>query len=310
VLGEFIRFDNRVSLAFPPSQIESLRVDADTTVDSGAEMLQSLQAEALRHISITPAFMGFLGSSGVLPSHYTERIGNHEHDQGDAGPREFLDIFSTGSLRLFYRAMGKHRPQFMVDENDEDRYLAILLSLAGFRPTPPADNKIADEVLASYAAQFRSRAVPASVIAGVLAEYFGVPVELEQLIGTWEQIPAAHQAQVGVANDELAIGVLLGERIYRRDSRARLRIGPLQKDEFNDFLPEADAALALKQILCQFCGAGVAFEIRLVLKKDDVVGARLAGNEGLPEARLGLDAFLLGGHVPSDREDVSYLLQP
>jgi type VI secretion system protein ImpH len=251
-----------------------------------------------------------------LPSYYTERIGNHEHDQADAGPREFLDIFSTGSLRLFYRAMGKHRPQFMVDENDKDRYLAILLALAGFRPTPtsrhapPPDNDIADEVLASYAAQFRSRAVPGSVIAGVLAEYFAVPVELEQLVGTWEQLPTAHQAQVGIANDELAAGVLLGERIYRRDARARLRIGPLHKDEFNDFLPQADAALALKQILAKFCGAGVAFEIRLILKKDHVVGARLVGNEGFAEARLGLDAFLLGGPVSGDREDVSYLLQP
>jgi type VI secretion system protein ImpH len=314
VLADYLRFENRLSLAFPASAIEALAPVAGSAVESGADLLQALRERQLEHIRITPAFMGFLGSSGVLPLHYTQRIAAHEHEQKDPAPRAFLDMFSTNSLAFFYQAWARHRPECMVDADGGDGFLPLLLAIAGHgagggaeADSEPGAAAIADEVLAFHAAQFSRRAVPACTIAGTLSTYFEVPFELQQLIGCWEDLPAADQAQVDVGNVELASGVLLGGRIYRRDTRARLRIGPLDREQFEQFLPGGEAARTLEQLLGMFCGAGISFEVRLILHQREVRGATLASTG---QARLGLDAFVLEAPPQDHREDIRYLLRP
>jgi type VI secretion system protein ImpH len=313
VLADWLRFGNRLSLAFPASDIEALTPVGVGAIESGAELQEALRAGRIEHLRITPAFMGLLGSSGVLPLHYTQRIAAHEQEQRDAAPRAFFDMLSTQSLGFFYQAWAHHRPECMVDAGGGDGFLPLLRAIAGHGAHAttgvgePEDSAIADEVLAFHAAQFSRRAVPACTIAGTLSEYFEVPFELGQLIGCWEDLPAADQAQVDVANVELASGVLLGGRIYRRDTRARLRIGPLDREQFESFLPGAAAARALEQMLGLFCGAGISFEVRLILDRSEVRGAKLASNG---RARLGLDAFVLEGVPDKHREDIRYLLRP
>jgi type VI secretion system protein ImpH len=319
VLADWLRFGNRLSLAFPASDIEALAPVGAGAMESGAALQEALRAGRLEHIHITPAFMGLLGSSGVLPLHYTQRIAAHEQEQKDTAPRAFFDMLSTQSLGFFYQAWARHRPECMVDAEGGDGFLPLLLAIAGHgghgghggqdtaSVSAPDDSAIADEVLAFHAARFSRRAVPACTIAGTLAEYFEVPFELEQLIGCWEDLPAADQAQVDVANVGLANGVLLGGRIYRRDTRARVRVGPLDREQFERFLPGGAAARALERMLGLFCGAGISFEVRLILDRSEVHGAKLASNS---QARLGLDAFVLEGTPGAHREDIRYLLRP
>jgi type VI secretion system protein ImpH len=315
VLADYLRFENRLSLAFPASEIAALAPVATRAVDSGADLLQALREQQLEHIAITPAFMGFLGSNGVLPLHYTQRIAAHEHEQKDSAPRAFFDMFSTHSLGFFYQAWARHRPECMIDAEGGDGFLPLLLAIAGHGAhdadgapgAEPDEAEIADEVLAFHAAQLSRRAVPACTIAGTLTEYFDVPFELQQLVGCWEELPADDQAQVDVGNVGLASGVLLGGRIYRRDTRARLRIGPLDREQFEQFLPGGMAARALEQLLGTFCGAGISFEVRLILDRREVRSATLASDG---QARLGLDAFVLEAAPRDHREDIRYLLRP
>lgn len=313
VLADYLRFQNRVSLAFPASEIEALAPVAAAALDSGAALQAALRGGHLEHIRITPAFMGFLGSSGVLPLHYTQRVAAHEQEEKDSAPRAFFDMFSTHALGFFYQAWARHRPQCMVDADGGDGFLPLLLAIAGHGAQgaagagQPDESAISDEVLAFHAAQFGRRAVPACAIAGTLSAYFEVPFELQQLIGCWEDLPPADQARVDVANVGLASGVLLGARIYRRDTRARLRIGPLDRAQFERFLPGGASARALEQLLGMFCGAGITFEVRLVLERAAVRGTTLASDS---QARLGLDAFVLETPPSDHREDIRYLLRP
>ena len=55
------------------------------------------------------------------------------------------------------------------------------------------------------------------------------------------------------------------------------------------------------------CGAGIGFEVHLVLHRREVAAACLATG-GL--AWLGLDAFMLEGSAREHREDIRYLLRP
>jgi len=288
-----LRYRNRLSLAFPPGEISRIE-------ESGG------------HIDITPAFMGLLGSSGTLPHHYTERIAAHEQREDDDGPRAFLDMLSHRALAMFCAAWAMHRPECMQeeggDEDGGDGFLAKLLLLSGAQPPP--GGVIDRASFARYAMQIRSRTVSHDVMTGMLTEYFGVPARVEPLVGVWEALPAPQQAQLGRSHCCLRAGVLLGERIHRCDTRARIRIGPLAKADFERFLPHGSGAAALKAMLAMFCTVGVAFEIRLRLHAADARGFSLHRSEREGGARLGVNAFLLEAPPAQDREDASYLLAP
>ncbi|WP_228894076.1 type VI secretion system baseplate subunit TssG [Pseudoduganella aquatica] len=284
-----LRYRNRLSLAFPPCEI--------TRID-----------EADGHLDVTPAFMGLLGSSGTLPHHYTERIAAHEQREDDDGPRAFLDMLSHRALAMFCTAWAMHRPECMQDAGGGDGYLAKLLQLSGAQPPP--DCVIGRESFARYAMQIRSRTVSHDVMTGMLTEYFGVPAKVEPLVGVWEALPAPQQAQLGRSHCCLRKGVLLGERIHRCDTRARIRIGPLSKADFERFLLHGSGAAALQGMLAMFCTVGIAFEIRLLLRAADARGFSLHPSEQEGGARLGVNAFLLGAPSAHDREDASYLLTP
>src|SRR5471030_2293757 len=172
-LDAVLRFKNSVSLSFPTSQIEALSVDADGPVDSDGALQSALDNRQLRRIRLTPAFMGFLGVSGVLPYDYTDTIAAQIHfDKNEAG-RAFFDTFSHRSMTLFYRAWEKCRVEYRIDDKGCDGFLQLLLALAGRQATqasvrqqaslrrrasavaPPDDGAIADEVAARYAALIR-----------------------------------------------------------------------------------------------------------------------------------------------------------
>jgi type VI secretion system protein ImpH len=283
-----LRYRNRLSLAFPPGEIGSI-------------------AQAGDHLDVTPAFIGLLGSTGALPHHYTERIAAHEQCEGDDSPRAFLDMLSHRAVAMFCQAWATHRPECMEDA-DGDGYLAKLLLLAGTQPPP--EGILDRETIARYATQIRTRTVSHDVMTGMLTEYFGVPVKVEPLIGVWETLPARQQAQLGRSHCSLQQGVLLGARINRCDTLARIRIGPLDRAGFERFLPHGPGAAALRAMLATFCTVGIAFETRLIQRAADAHGFTLHPTEPEGGARLGVNAFLLAGRSARDREDASYLLKP
>ncbi|SEO57950.1 type VI secretion system protein ImpH [Duganella sp. CF517] len=284
--GAGVRFRNRLSLGFPPSQIDSVGSDA-------------------QGIRLTPAFMGLLGGQGSLPLHYSERINRHEKSHSDGGPRAFLDMFSHRALDMFYAAWARHRPECMVTPHGDDAFLRMLTSLSG-APSAVDGDAIDRETLAAYAMQIRARAVSAPLMAGVYAEYFEVPFAVEQLVGEWQDLPDGDQARLGMANVDLGGGVLLGQRLYRCDARVRLRIGPLDREGYDRFLPGNGGALRLAALLALHCGVDMCYEVHLIQRAQDVRGFSLDLANG---ARLGVDSCLYSQPPGRDREDLMYLLR-
>ncbi|NYE64073.1 type VI secretion system protein ImpH [Duganella sp. 1224] len=270
------RFRNRLAMRFPPSDIENISADDDA-------------------VRLTPAFIGMLGSQGVLPSHYSERIGRHEKDHNDGGPRAFLDLLSHRPVELLYQAWTRRRPECM-----EDEFIGMLTALAG---TPDSDGIIDRETLAFYAMQIRSRTVSAPLLAGMYSEYFGVPVRVEQLVGRWTELPAADQAQLGRANVQLDDGVMLGGRIYSCDARIRVYIGPLDKARYDRFLPGHPSAHHLQAMLQLHCGVGMTWEVHLIQRAEDMQGVHLNA-----ATHLGVNARLLSQPLMRDRGELMYLL--
>lgn len=310
-VANFIRFQNSTSLAFPASEIEALHPEPRELARDAVSLGEALQSSTLKYIRLTPAFMGLLGGNGALPAHYTERIAAHVMYDKDEGPRAFLDTFSNRSLALFYEAWRKYRLELKYQLDGKDTFLPLLLSLAGLgneslrkRLSDPHGGGVLDESMGYFAAALRHRPASAGQIARVLADYFGAQVKVEQFIGCWYDVPVSQQTMLGGFNTALGAGAMAGSRVWQRDLRLRLVIGPLKRASFEAFLPGGAAARALKSILTMFTGVTLEYEVQLLLRGADVQGATLAVPR--PSGRLGWDTFLVTGEPGADRGDVRY----
>lgn len=309
-VANFLRFQNSTSLNFPASQLESLQPEPRAMATDARSLGEALRSAQLKYIRITPAFMGLLGSSGALPAHYTERIAAHALYEKDDGPRAFLDTFSNRALALFYEAWRKYRLELKYQVSGRDGFLPLLLSLAGMGPESLrqrlADDGegVRDESVAYFASAMRQRPASAVQIARVLSEYFNQQIKAEQFIGSWYDVPAEQQTALGMVNAVLGAGAMAGSRVWQRDLRLRLVIGPLDLESYESFLPGGKAARSLASMLTMFTGLSLEYEVQLVLRAADVQGARL--EEGRAGGRLGWDSFLVDAVQTQDRADVRY----
>lgn len=310
LVAEYLRFRNSTSLGFPPSEVESLAPDPKTLDRTDGVLLEALQSKALKHIDLTPTFFGFLGGSGTLPSHYSERIAAHLLYEKDESPRAFLDAFSNRAVAMFYAAWRKYRLEFRYEATGKDEFLPILLSLAGVGHSSlherlnDAGAGVQDQSLGYYAAAMRNRPISAAYIQQIVEEYFAAPVGVEQFIGCWYAVPPDQQTRLGGENAVLGSAAMVGERVWQRDLRLRLTVGPLDRKRFEGFLPGGQAARALEKMLQMFTGYALEYEIQVLLRAEDVQGASLgSGCEG---GRLGWDAFLTTQAETQDRADVRY----
>ncbi len=298
-----LRFLNSLSLAFPTSEIESLtrRVRAE----DGA-------ADAIDRVDLTPSFMGLLGSSGALPFMYTEQIAQHELSHRDFAARGFLDIFTNRAVALFYAAWKKSRLHLQYETERRNRFAPMVLALAGVGQTSLTDRLKADEggvndeSLAFFAGALQQRVLSAQQLQQLLSRYLRVPVRIEQFCGRWYTLPAAARVSLGLGNGVLGKNALSGERVWQRDLRVKVMLGPLTHALFQRFLPGAPGATALRELLTLLSGVSLEYEINLTLRADAVSSSALTSNRSPLAGRLGWDTYMQTRPAENDRCDVRY----
>ncbi len=270
------------------------------------------------HIELTPAFMGLLGVAGTLPHHYTETLAQRELYQKDFAPRAFMDVFSHRAVMLFFEAWRKHRLHLQFEANRRRHYLPMVLSLAGlghpglrgrFGDRPGGQQgALADESLAYFAGTLQQRTRSPKQLQQMLQHHLGVPVKVEQFVGRWYHLPPQHMPSLGGAGAPAILGrtATLGERVWQRDLRLRLVLGPLSHRRFQRFLPGGAGAAALKEMLTLFSGVSLEYEVNLCLSQADVQGCSLDSQRPPTLGRLGWDTFLQTRPANDDRADVRY----
>jgi type VI secretion system protein ImpH len=300
-------------MAFPPSEIaEFTPIPKRSAGDAPGAVAGPATPAGFERFEITPAFMGLLGAGGTLPAFYTELFAQREQLNRDQSARRFLDVFVHRAVVLFYQAWRKHRLPLRFEADRQREALPQMLALVGFGQQPlrhrlrGRDGGIADEALAHYAGLLRQRPVSAAAVRQILADYFQVPVRLESFIGRWFTLPPEQRtvlvdAPLGAL--VLGGGAVVGERVWQRDLRLRLAIGPLKRAVFERFLPGGPAHLALRELLGLLTGITLEHEIRLTLRADDVQPARLDADRA---PRLGWDGFLITRPAYADRSDAGY----
>ena len=310
---ERVQFRTSISLSFPASEIESLH--AQWTSPEAV----NLPSEVVR-VDLTPACMGLLGVSGALPLFYTELLAQSELKGRDRSARTFLEVFSHRSVTLFYQAWRKHRLAIQYESDRQRAFTPHVLALAGLglkglrHRLGAQQGGVADEGLAYFAGALQQRTLPATQLQKLLQRHLGVPVQVEPFVGRWYRVPESGRTHLGDAGGLGGGGVLgrtalVGERVWQRNLRMRLTLGPLESRRFQRFLPGGAGAQALGHWLGLLYGPSLEYEIRLRLRQDEVRPCTLQSGRAPHGGRLGWDTFVLSRPAQGDRDDVRYDIQ-
>jgi type VI secretion system protein ImpH len=268
---ESVRFSVPASLAFPASAIQQL----DEGRGGGAPQM-------------AVNFMGLIGPLGLLPSHYTElateRLRARDHTLVD-----FLNIFHHRAISLFYRAWKKCHFTVGYEREGTDPMTGRLLDFVGLGlPSLQARQKVRDESLLFYGGLLALAPRSALALESILADYFEVPVEVEQFVGVWRTLEEEDQCCFETGNLDstlLGLGAVAGDEVWDCQSRARILIGPLGAARYRDFLPEGSCFEPLDAITRFYGGHDVEFEVELILKREEVPVCELGDDPGF--AQLG-----------------------
>jgi len=275
---EVLRFRANNSLAFPPSQIDSIDWAGDVP-------------------AMTVNFMGLTGPMGVLPHVYTELVLSRLRAR-DRTQADFLDIFNHRMISLFYQAWEKYRSPVAYERDGQDRVSKYLMSLIGLGSDGLRDRMVVrDDSLLFYAGLLSLQPRSAVAVRGVLQDYFGVPVEVEQFVGAWRPLGKADQCELGNGaslNSQLGVGSVVGDEIWDRQSRIRLKLGPLTQERYLGFLPGGTAYEPLRDLARFSCGAHLEIEVQLILQRAVVPRCKL-GEDGLAAPRLGWFTWMKSG---------------
>ncbi len=257
--------------------------------------------------------MGLLGLAGTLPLIYTEQIAQRELNQKDEAARSFFDLFSHRAVTLFYAAWKRSRLHLQYETERRNRFTPMVLSLVGMgqeglrERLQPKSGGVPDESLAFFAGALQQRVLSAQQLQQVLSRYLKVQVRIEQFCGRWYTLPPSALTRLGEgSNGVLGRNALSGERVWQRDLRAKVILGPLTHQAFQRFLPGSAGAVALKELLTLLSGVSLEYEINLTLRADAVLGSALDSGRSPLAGRLGWDTYIQSRPQNVDRCDVSY----
>ena len=289
---ELVRFTVPPSVAFPASEIQKL----------------DLNDGELPEMAVN--FMGLTGPLGVLPHHYTLLAAERLRAR-DPTLRAFLDLFHHRIISLFYRAWEKYRFGVTYERGEPDRFTGHLydfigLGLEGFR----GRMVVPDEALVFYAGLLAPQQRSAVGLEQLLEDYFDVPVTVQQFVGGWYPLSRPSQCQLGEEGDrssQVGLGAVVGDEVWDQQARVRVRLGPLSRAQYDQFLPTGSAYESLKTLTRFYSGDQYEFEVQLVLAQDEVPACVLGAEPG-DEVPLGWCTWLRTQPMMRDPDETVFTL--
>lgn len=289
---EALRIGHEPSLAFAPASVA--RFDAP---DKGSP------APRLRQ-----RFFGYLGPNGPLPIHLSDLIRDRALNRGDDTPLAFLDSLGHRFALHFYRAWTQPRPAVALDRPGDETWRRWVGSFAGVGTASRRQrDAVPDDARLHFSGWLARRVHCAEGVQAVIARYFDLPAQLETWVGHWLPIAEGERTRLGAARPgdrsdaarRLGGGAVLGRRVWDRQHRVRLRLGPLGLARYEELLPPGSALPALRCWMKQLLGDELEWDAELVLRRNEVPPTRLGRLRG-NAPRLGWVSWL--GERPRTRD--------
>jgi type VI secretion system protein ImpH len=275
---EPIRFAQEASLIFAPSPIAAL----DRTPGRTPRLVQRV--------------FGLLGPNGALPTHLTEYARERLLYSADPTFGRFLDTLLHRFGLFFYRAWARAHPEVGLDRPADApvvRHIGALIGL--IEPATRERDVLGDMPKLFFAGRLARSVRDADGLEAWLRLQFDVPVRVDSFQGHWmtlgreERSRLQQEGQCGVGR-----GAVLGRSVFDVQHKFRIVIGSLAWPRFASLLPGGRALEQLRALVRQYVGFEFAWDLRLVLQKEEVPRWQL-GARDRRIGQLGRTAWLHGG---------------
>lgn len=283
-----VRLAQEPSTAFAPSTIAGF----DPSANGGVGRLAVL-------------FLGLFGPHGPLPLHLTEYARERQRQFSDPTFIRFADLFHHRILSLFYRSWASAQPAVQFDRPADDRFATYIGSLLGVgMPTLRGRDAMPDLAKLHYAGRLSAQVRNAEGLVAIVEGLLGVPVAIQEFVGEWLDIPETSRCRLGESEDTGTLGrtASIGSRTWQCAHKFRIECGPVSLSDYRRLLPDGDLHEELVATVRNYVGDELSWDIRLILRREDVPRLELGAE------RLGWTSWL--GRRPIETDAGDLLLNP
>lgn len=328
---ETVRFGQTPDLTFAPSSVVAVerrhaRIERERRRSQERADLE-LSDEAIGRVHVLVRLFGLLGPNGPMPLSFTEHVFERLHHASDPTLNRFVNVLQHRMIALFYRAWAQAQPHVQRDRPGEDGFASYLGAVAGLQPAAFRDrDTVPDEAKFRFAARLGGYGRTSEGLAAILQEFFCAPagrprrrptrdlsasddsesppsreprVRVEEFVGHWMTIDERDRTCLGRPGAVLGRGAVAGERVWDRQHKIRLHVGPLSFERFEAFLPGGVAVQQLADWVRLYLSFELAWDLRLVLAREEVPTLKVGQG-----ARLGWTTWLGHRRSPADADDV------
>ncbi len=263
---------------FPVSDIESLHIIKAETPHQ-------------RYV-VTVNFLGLIGQDGILPAYVNEYIITRLQQKDDS-LLEFLQIFQHHLLQLFSDLVQRRHFFINLELQKPDVLLKIVDCISG-------QTRQTEDIKRRYASFYGHQVRSATSLCQLLQNHFELPVEVTQYTPTWITLDEHDITILGGAKQQqiqLGQNTLLGSRIWHVQNHFTLWVGPLNFEQFMQFLPRGHYYKTLNAIVSDYIGLEYDFTIKLLLRRDAIPGCELRYQK---VEQLGWTTWLSGKKIKND----------
>ncbi|RMF37459.1 MAG: type VI secretion system baseplate subunit TssG [Alphaproteobacteria bacterium] len=248
-------------------------------------------------------FFGLFGPGGPLPLHITEYARDRLRNFDDSTIVGFADIFHHRMTGLLYRAWVSGEPAPSFDRPGDDPFAGYVAAFAGLRGAAFADrDEMPDLAKLHFAGRLAHGPKNEEGLLAILSAFFKVPCRIESFVGSWLTLDAGDRWQLGRPAG-LGRSASLGARVWSRQAKFRIRLGPVGLDGYRRLLPGGDSLGRLVAIVRNYAGDALDWDVNIILARGAAPPLKL-GRQG----QLGWTTWL--GESPAEREVDDLYLRP
>lgn len=256
-----VRLGQEAELQFPPSSIRSYEPGAPGKPDR-----------------LTNRFFGLFGPQGPLPLHLTEYARDRQRNHHDPTFIAFCNMLTHRVMSLFYRAWSSGQPAPSFDRPGHDPIANKVAALAGYMGDNLEERDAFPDVAKRHFAGLLAQGPKnAEGLISILSAFFETKVEIEEFVGSWLELEPDDRWQLG-ANTGLGQQTSIGNKVWTRGAKFRLKIGPLGIEQYKRLLPGTPSQRRLAAIVRSYVGPAMDWDVNLILKAEDVPAAVMGEN--------------------------------
>lgn len=280
-----VRFCEEPNLAFPTSTLAKVTPDALANVPR-----------------VYVNFIGMFGPNGPLPLHMTEYARERILHFNDQTLARFMDVFHHRIVSLFYRAWAVNQQPVSFEQQESDRIGEYVASLFGDgMPSYHGRDSVPDLAKLHYSGRLAGTVRNAEGLEAVLGDFFQIKTRVETFVGEWIELPEDSRCRLGETPMTGTLGstAIAGSRIWERQYKFRVILGPMGYNDYQRMLPGGDSLVRLVDWIKNYMGEELVWDAQLILKKEEVPAASL-GKSG----RLGWSTWMKSKPLPQDADNL------